>query len=76
MRELANRNVHDLSLFDDYVRIADESRYGAATDYIERITDDDPATSSLIDMADGEYWYMGDEAVFDRVRWYLASFKP
>ena len=26
MREFANRNVHDLSLFDDYVRIADESR--------------------------------------------------
>jgi len=74
MRELANRNVHDLSLFDDYVRIADESRYGAATDYIERITDDDPATSSLIDMADGEYWTMGDDAVFDRVRWHLASF--
>ena len=53
MRELANRNVHDLSLFDDYVRIADESRYGAPHDYIERMTDDDPATSSLIDMADG-----------------------
>ena len=38
------------------------------------MTDDDPATSSLIDMADGDYWTMGDDAVFDRVRWHLASF--
>ena len=78
MRELANRNVHDLSLFDDYVRIADYTRYAdvgpADEDYIARITDDDPTTSSLIDLSSSENWYIGDADSFDRVRWHLANF--
>ena len=43
MRELCKSQRPRPVPFDDYVRIADESRYGAANDYIERMTDDDPA---------------------------------
>jgi len=74
MRELANRNVHDLELYEDTLRIPTIPRWSEVGPVdVSNLTDMDLSTTYDVSLDDTSWWYLGDSASFDRVRWWLQN---